>query len=92
MPGCKPGDLAKFIPGHRNEGRMVEVLQKGFNLRDFTWSWEVQPLQPLWQCLPGDRWKFDTTLQPGLVDDCYLIPIRPGDLDVVDQHKEPACA
>jgi hypothetical protein len=82
MPGCKPGDIAKFVPEAKNAGKLVlvgELYAPGIFF--------IKPLEPLfYRARRGASvWHGPTmNLSTGACEDRFLIPIRPGDLDAAD--------
>lgn len=81
MPGCKIGDLARFLPPNRNVGRLVEVI----GLSEYTCPthglrWVVQSLEPVWVRDFGHSGVWRQKL--GKINACdeTLQPLRPGDL------------
>lgn len=90
MPGCKVGDLARFIAPSANEGK--QCLIKEF------WApgeWVIEVLQPTHANLRENY--LGLLMGTGVCEDWLLEPIRPGDLEgehpgdkLVEPLKEPA--
>lgn len=76
MPGCKVGDLAEFLPGTPNAGRML-MLQRAFREGGENW-FEGRALQPLkiigWA---GTTIGISPVGAIGKAADAELRPIRP---------------
>ena len=76
MPGCKPGDLAEFLPGHKNEGRRV-LINEQIGKRSEGVVFNVTPLQPLYAHSRHKGWWLVVDMRKAPCCDSVLRPIRP---------------